>query len=219
MVLVPAGSFQLGTKPHELLPEFLSERTSSQNSQPQQARQLGSFYIDRFEVTYEDFLRFKPQAKFAEGQSKDPMRGVSWYEADAYCLWLGKRLPTEFEWEKSARGADARLYTWGNEFQKEKSNLGSAVKPGGSYETDKSPFGVYDMNGNVSEWTASSYLPYPDNKFNDPNYGERLKVIRGGSYQKREHGFMKEFAALPYRSFAPPEIRTWDTGFRCARPG
>lgn len=217
MVYVPGGEFLLGTGPLESLPQFLSERTASMNAQPAQKRAVGPFYIDRYEVTYEQFLRFKPQAKYEGGAAGEPMRGVSWYEADAYCQWLGKRLPTEFEWEKSARGTDGRIFTWGNEFQRDYANLGKSVKPPGSFEKDKSPFDVYDMNGNVAEWTASAYRPYPNSNYADQNFGETLKVIRGGSIQRKEHGFMKEFATLFYRNYAPPAMRAWDTGFRCAK--
>ena len=74
-----------------------------------------------------------------------------------------------------------------------------------------------DLNGNVSEWTASWYTPYKTSEFKDILYGENVKVIRGGSFHKMKHGLMKEFIILPYRNFAPPQERFWDTGFRCAK--
>ena len=217
MVLIPAGEFTLGTSTLESSPRFLSERTSSQNAQPMQQYKLDAFYIDRHEVTYEQFLKFKPQSEYQDGKPDEPRRGVSWFEADAYCLWLKKRLPTEFEWEKAARGPKGNLFVWGNEFHREYTNMGKTVKPVGSTVNDRSFYDVYDMNGNVSEWTASAYKPYPGSKHEDPNFGERYKVIRGGSIQKNEHGFMPEFGMLFYRNYAPPGLRMWDTGFRCAK--
>ncbi len=216
MVLIPAGKFTLGIKPDQSAPRFMSERTTGVNAQPQQAYVVDSFYIDRFEVTYEDFMRFKPQAKYPVVKPKEPMRGVSWYEADAYCAWSGKRLPTEFEWEKAARGDDDRLLVWGKESHNDWASLGKTVQPVGSFKKDLSLAGVFDMTGNVSEWTASWYAPYPDSTHQDENFGEKLKVSRGGGIQKREHGFMQEFITLTYRNPLPPQGRFWDTGFRCA---
>ena len=216
MVLIPSGKFTLGVPANQSAPRFMSERTTGLNARPLQEFFLDSFYLDRFEVTYEDFMRFKPQAKYKVVQPKEPMRGVSWYEADAYCAWAGKRLPTEFEWEKAARGSDDRLFVWGQESHNDWANLGKTVQPVGSFKKDLSPAGVFDMTGNVSEWTASWYRPYLDSTYEDENFGKKLKVSRGGGIQKREHGFMQEFITIPYRNPLPPQSRFWDTGFRCA---
>ncbi len=216
MVLVPAGKFIFGSNPSSNLSSFMSDSTSSQNAYPSQAGDLPSFYIDEHEVTYGDFIRFKPKAKYSEGRVDHPIRGVSWYEAEAYCFWLNKRLPTELEWEKAARGAKGRTFVWGNQFDREKGNFGKSVKRVGSFPEDKSEFGLFDMNGNVSEWTASVYAPYPGSTFKDPNFDKKLRVIRGGAYNKREHGFLKVFATLSFRNPVPPTMRSWDTGFRCA---
>ena len=144
------------------------------------------------------------------------MRGVSWFEADSYCLSKGKRLPTEFEWEKAARGSDNRLFVWGNNFNKENANFSKKVTPIYTKNKDQSIFGVWGMNGNVSEWTSSWYQPYPHSTHKDENYGKKLKVTRGGSYFKRDHGFIKEFVMIPFRNILPLNARFWDTGFRCA---
>ncbi len=217
MVLIPSGKFTLGIHPGQSAPRFMSERTTGLNAQPQQEYHLDPFYMDRYEVTYEDFMRFKPQAKYTVKHQNEPMRGVSWFEADAYCAWIEKRLPTEFEWEKAARGGDDdRLFVWGQESHNEWANLGKTVQPVGSFKKDLSPAGAFDMIGNVSEWTASWYRPYPDSTHKDENFGEKLKVSRGGGIQKREHGFMQEFITIPYRNPLPPQGRFWDTGFRCA---
>ncbi len=217
MVLVPGGEFTFGFDPKNKLSSFMSNSTSSQNAQPSQKTTLPSFYIDKFEVTYGDFLQFKPKAIYAEGRVDHPVRGVSWYEAEAYCFWLGKRLPTEFEWEKAARGQDGRPFVWGSEFDRKKANFGKAVKRIGSFPEDVTLSGSLDMNGNVSEWTASEYKGYPDSTYKDPDFDRGLKVIRGGAYNKREHGFLEIFATLSFRNPAPPTLRSWDTGFRCAK--
>lgn len=217
MAFIPADEFLLGLNPGKDLPTFISETTSSANAQPMQKYYLNDFYIDKYEVAYEDFINFKPQAQYKNGLTGEPVRGVSWYEADAYCLWKGKRLPTEFEWEKAARGKDGRLFVWGSEFDKDAANLERTVKRTGSSPKDKSLYGVYDMNGNVSEWTSSWYLPYPIANHEDKRFGKKYKVTRGGAINKRKHGFLLEFALLPYRNYVPPDIRSWDTGFRCAK--
>jgi len=217
MVLIPGGSFELGIDPQHSKEFFNFPQSAALNARPAQKLQLPAFYMDRFEVTYGDFMRFKPRAKYDVASPNEPIRGVSWYEADAYCLWTGKRLPTEFEWEKAARGSDGRLFVWGNDFELSRANLGQTVKPVGYSKTDLSIFGVSDMNGNVAEWTRSWYEPYPNSDYKDDNFGKRFKVTRGGAVHKSEHGFMKEFTMIPYRNFAPAASRFWDTGFRCAR--
>ena len=195
----------------------MSDTTLSLNAQPAQKIYLKSFFIDQFEVTYEAFHRFKPKFRYEIVNLNEPIRGVSWYEADAYCLFQGKRLPTEFEWEKAARGPDERLFVWGKQFRQENANFGKQVRPVGSLPNDTSVYGIGDLNGNVSEWTANWYNPYKNSEFKDNLYGKKVKVIRGGSFHKVKHGLMKEFTVLPYRNFAPPQERFWDTGFRCAK--
>ena len=216
MVKIPAGEFTLGFEPTSELIPFMSDKTARLNAQPKQTMFLDTFYIDKFETTYKDFISFKPLAKYLISSPNEPVRGVSWYEADAYCLSIGKRLPTEFEWEKTARGLDNRLFVWGNKFIKENANFSKKVVPVNTQNKDKSKFGVWGMNGNVSEWTSSWYQPYPNSNHNDKNYGKLFKVTRGGSFFKRDHGFLKEFAMIPYRNIVPIHARFWDTGFRCA---
>ena len=195
----------------------MSDSTLSLNAQPAQKVYLKPFFIDQFEVTFESFHRFKPRFIYKTMDRREPIRGVSWYEADAYCLSQGKRLPTEVEWEKAARGSDERLFVWGDQFSQENANFGNQVRSIGSLPSDTSVYGVSDLNGNVSEWTASWYNSYNNSEFKDILYGENVKVIRGGSFHKMKHGLMKEFIILPYRNFAPPQERFWDTGFRCAK--
>tara|TARA_B100000686_G_scaffold109144_1_gene116274 strand:+ start:5256 stop:5915 length:660 start_codon:yes stop_codon:yes gene_type:complete len=217
MVKIPAGEFALGFGPTSELIPFISDKTAGLNAQPKQNLFLKTFYIDRHETTYEDFIIFKPQARYPTKKPKEPVRGVSWFEADSYCHFIGKRLPTEFEWEKAARGFDDRLFVWGNKFIRENANFSKIVYPVNMKNKDKSKFGVWGMNGNVSEWTSSWYKPYPNSIHKDVNYGKKFKVTRGGSIFKRKHGFMKEFTMIPYRNILPLNGRFWDTGFRCAR--
>jgi len=215
--MIPKGEFTLGVDPNNEIIQFMSDATLLLNAQPAQKIYLKPFFIDQFEVTFEYFHRFKPKFKYETMNRSEPIRGVSWYEADAYCLSQGKRLPTEVEWEKAARGSDERLFVWGDQFNQENANFGNQVRSIGSLPSDTSVYGVSDLNGNVSEWTASWYNSYNNSKFKDILYGENVKVIRGGSFHKMKHGLMKEFIILPYRNFAPPQERFWDTGFRCAK--
>ncbi|MEC9422758.1 MAG: SUMF1/EgtB/PvdO family nonheme iron enzyme [Nitrospinota bacterium] len=219
MVEIPAGEFILGFDSTSKLIPFMSDKTAGLSAQPRQTVFLETFYIDRFETTYEDFINFKPTAEYSISNYNEPVRGVNWFEADAYCLAIGKRLPTELEWEKTARGSDNRLFVWGNEFIKENANFSKKVVPVDIKNKDKSEYGVWGMNGNVSEWTSSWYQPYPNSKHTDENYGKKFKITRGGSFFKRDHGFIKEFAMIPYRNIAPIYARFWDTGFRCALSG
>ena len=216
MVLIPGGKFKLGLNPSDQLLAFISDQTTYLNAQPMQEVDLPSFYIDRWEVTNGQFKQFKPLSTY-EGKINEPIRGVSWYEADAFCIWANKRLPSELEWEKAARGPDGRLFVWGNEFNQSFANFGKIVRRRGAFKKDQSVYGVWDMNGNVSEWTADFYEAYPISKYQDQNFGNKFKVIRGGSFYKRAHGFMKEFVMVTHRNFAPPKIHALDTGFRCAR--
>ena len=216
MVKIPAGAFILGFDPAVEIKPFISENTTGLNAQPKQTLFLETFFIDQYETTYEDFLKFKPKAKYSTHFINEPVRGVSWFEADSYCLSIGKRLPTEFEWEKAARGSDNRIFVWGNEFNKGNANFSKKVIGIYTKNKDQSIFGVWGMNGNVSEWTSSWYQPYPNSSHQDENYGKKLKVTRGGSYFKRDHGFMKDFVMIPFRNISPLNARFWDTGFRCA---
>ena len=216
MVQIPAGDFILGFDSSLEIKPFISENTTGLNAQPKQTLFLETFFIDQYETTYEDFLKFKPKAKYSTHINNEPVRGVSWFEADSYCLSIGKRLPTEFEWEKAARGSDNRLFVWGNEFNKGNANFSKKVIGIYTKNKDQSIFGVWGMNGNVSEWTSSWYQPYPNSSHQDENYGKKLKVTRGGSYFKRDHGFMKDFVMIPFRNISPLNARFWDTGFRCA---
>jgi len=153
---------------------------------------------------------------------KIPVTGVSWHDADEYCRWRGKRLPSEAEWEKAARGTTGFEYPWGNEWQEGKSNSGGesnwefGVAPVGSYVEGRSPFGLYDMAGNVMEWVADWYKPYPGNKYVSKDYGEKYKVVRGGGWGGVGHYTISHFSRSAYRFYVKPDSKFNDLGFRCA---
>ncbi len=184
MILIPAGNFQFGIDPAKTKEFFNLPQSSGANAQPASVIHLDSFYIDRYEVTYKDFTKFKPTAKYETTSVLEPVRGVSWFEADAYCLWLGKRLPNEREWEKAARGNDGQLFTWGNAYQENYANFSPSVQSVGQTQHDVSPYKIYDMNGNVAEWTADWYQPYPNSDHKDSNFGETFKVTMAERSEK-----------------------------------
>jgi len=220
MVLVPAGDFTMG----------------SEEEKPSHRVYLDAFYLDKYELTtsrYAQFLkatRRNPPDHWNEvnmtAHRDRPVIGVDWHDADAYCRWSGKRLPTEAEWEKAARGTDGRAYPWGNEQPTSRNaNFGkccdwkgyASLAPVGSLEAGKSPLGVADMAGNVYEWVADWYgeryyqnSPYRNPK--GPPAGE-YKVLRGGSW----HSPSKQDVRATLRIWDVPTAQTGAIGFRCAQ--
>lgn len=196
MILVPEGEFLYGEdKQHFWLP---------------------AFYMDKYEVStrlYVAFLQATGRAQPDDWSKQVAMIGsdrpvvqVTWYDAEAYCRHYGKSLPTEQEWEKSARGTDGRVYPWGNDvptdahalFNKEWWGYGLLATVN-SYGAGKSPYGFYHMAGNVWEWTGS-------------DFNRDSKVLRGGSW-----GHGREGLRVAHRFFRPPSYRNYFMGFRCAK--
>jgi len=216
MVYIPGGEVTIGTNEG-----FSSEK-------PTHIVYTTGFYIDKYEVTNAQYKIFIDatghpapphwkNGKFPEGQEDYPVVNVSYYDALKYAKWAGKRLPTEEEWEKASRGTDGRIYPWGNEWEKNRANIRPVLgfgkpKPVGSFPDGVSPYNVYDLCGNVWEWTTSWFQAYPGNTISNPNFGEKFKVIRGGSYKQSEI-----IAQSVRRDFLNPNDRRMDVGFRCAK--
>jgi iron(II)-dependent oxidoreductase len=225
MVLIPAGPFIMG----------YDKRWPDEG--PSHTVNLGDFYIDQFEVTNAQYAEFvnathrKPPSYWGSGRfppekAKHPVVMVNWYDARDFCQWADKRLPTEQEWEKAARGTDGRVFPWGNTYDISKSNSPQRWKalgqpgdtlPVGSFPEGKSPYGVYDIAGNVWEWTESWYLPHPGNTHPTENYGHKYKVAKGGSW--KDCSFYRCGLSGPTfnRGFFEPKTTTRSFGFRCAR--
>jgi formylglycine-generating enzyme required for sulfatase activity len=227
MRLVPAGEFIMGSD---------SDSTTS----PAHRVYLDAFYMDTYEVTntrYADCVTagacdpphetksdFRRRYYGNPQYNNFPVIYVDWYMAKAYCEWRGARLPTEAEWEKAARGTEGRSYPWGEGISCNNANYdgdpASAVfcvgetSEAGSYESGKSPYGLYDMAGNVFEWTSSLLRPYPydatDGREDLNRGGDR--VTRGGAWNEGSND-QRTF----YRSWIGPNLSESLTGFRCAR--
>ncbi|MDH5761620.1 MAG: formylglycine-generating enzyme family protein [Nitrospinota bacterium] len=220
MVFIEAGEFIMGS----------NERWDDES--PEHINQTDAFYIDLYEVTNRDYKKFvdatkRPpphhwtQGNIPKGKEDHPVTYVSWFDANDYCQWTGKRLPNEEEWEKAARGQDGNIYPWGNLWSLDKSNnpykQSTGTQPVGSYPEGRSVYGLYDMSGNVWEWVDAYYLPHPGNTIPKAEYGKDKRVLKGGSW----------FDCLSYgcglsaptfnRSFFNPEVKNNSFGFRCAK--
>jgi formylglycine-generating enzyme required for sulfatase activity len=183
-VVVPAGNFIFGSN------------TGNVNEIPQRQVFVDTFLIDAYEVNNDQYAAFIQATGYPApsgwtnrfyplGQAKYPVTNVTWADASSYAAWVGCRLPTEVEWEKAARGTDGRIYPWGNQLIAA-NYCGPKIghtSPVGSFPAGRSPYGAYDMAGNVMEWVADVYQPYAGNTAmpflnSDPN----LKVVRGGAF-------------------------------------
>lgn len=236
MILIPAGEFLMGSDDVDASgksQEFGFNEPLYLNEHPKRIIQVKAFYIDKYEVTNGEFKQFlRNLQKYTETQIQTlverlqmqqdnlPVRNITWFKADEYCRFVGKRLPTEAEWEKAARGTDGREYPWGNDWNPDYVNAGQGeadLTPGGSFEDGKSPYGVYDLAGNVMEWTADWYEPYPGAEYQSPNYGKKRRVVRGGSWGGVGHYVIPHYFRVAYRFNFPPDQAFNDVGFRCAK--
>lgn len=198
MVYVEEGEFIMGSK------------YGDPDERPQHIAHTKAFFIDKYEVSNAEFALFDPNHEFTAAK-KNNAAVVTWSQAEAYAKWAGKRLPTEKEWEKAARGTDGRTFPWGETYDNsfvvwdQKSTRGTSIaKPA-------SPYGCYDMAGGVWEWTSDWYRPYPGNKVPMEQYGEKYKVMRGGS-NFNNHSFIR----TSHRYYLLPEdLRAYPVGFRC----
>jgi len=207
MVLVPAGEFTMGS------PEGVGEG----DEHPQHTVNLKAFYIDQNEVTVERYNRFMTQtnrrqpeyweevAMYQDSQNQKPIVGIDWKDALTYCEWAGKRLPTEAEWEKAARGTEGLEYPWGNRFDPAKCNFVDSdvgTKSVLKYKKGVSPFGCFDMAGNVWEWCASGFDQYPNQR-----------VLRGGAW----HNLPGTLLRSSNRTGSNTGNRSNNIGFRLAQ--
>jgi formylglycine-generating enzyme required for sulfatase activity len=221
MVPVPAGPFVMGGGDED-------------DERPAHRVVLSAFTLDRDEVTRGEYARCvaaktcaAPDDANPDADADVPVTGVSWRDAESYCRFVGKRLPSEAEWEKAARGTDARVYPWGNEASCQQANFGNfegegrcPQNPGrpvkvGTYP-GHSPYGVRDLAGNVWEWVADYYderyyhhSPSRDPK--GPARGDR-RVVRGGACCSM-FGLPRSSNRLAF----PESYRDIDIGFRCAK--
>lgn len=241
MVLIPAGEFVMGS-------DKKTDRLAYRSEIPQRSVYLDAFMIGKYEVTALEYLKFVlatdrlPQldwrydgGNFQDTMAHHPIMHVSWYDADAYCKWAGKRLPTEAEWEKAARGVDGRLFPWGSEYAgPTRANFGRTGLSGpvrdrperlllyppiisvDKYENALSPYGLYQTIGNVAEWVSDWYdLDYyktaPSRNPKGPATGSQ-KAFRGG-------GWMDSTTTMraAMRNGTDPKTKINWMGFRCAQ--
>jgi formylglycine-generating enzyme required for sulfatase activity len=228
MVLVPAGDFVMGSETVD----------ADTDEKPLHAVHLDAYYIDKYEATNalysacvnagacnppvqaDAFTRSSYYGN--EEYDEYPVVYVKWNMAKAFCEWRGARLPTEAQWEKAARGTDARMYPWGKEVDCRKANYqggGNGCAGGtskvGSYESGKSPYGVYDLAGNVWEWVAdwyseTYYSTSAESNPSGPDAGQ-ARVLRGGSWNRNQF----EIQVVNRNRFAA-DYSNFDIGFRCA---
>ncbi len=229
MVLVPKGPFWCGSNWADAMVG------------PRHKRELPAYYIDVHEVTNKQWARFvdahgiTPPDYWMNDKQPDnfmslPVVNVSWYEAQAFAKWAGKRLPTEFEWEKAARGPNGNIFPWGHLYEKDLANTFLTEKyqptPVGSFPEGKSPYGCHDMLGNALEWTASSFSLYPKTRFLPQKIVPNLRILRGVSWRYEPRPLFNRYPAPAhwqrwnhdrYRPRKGKPATMGVIGFRCAK--
>ena len=247
MVLIPAGEFLMG-----------SDEGRSDEA-PAHPVYLDGFWLDQYEVNNQDYAaflkatnrnppRYWQSGSHPSGQANYPVVGVRWKDAQAYCVWAGKRLPSEAEWEKACRGPEGQIYPWGDNPDPNRANVGSlaegpypemweeawalarspasgtvpALAPVGSYPAGASPYGIYDLVGNASEWVADYYNwdGYWEIDSHNPLILEPTwnHVLRGSAWfmPYGEHLGEIDSSRCSSRSSSHGDTHDPRTGFRCA---
>ncbi len=220
MVWIPGGPFRMGSDEFDL-------------EGPPRTVDVPAFWIDRYPVTGSAYHAFVlaaghpappdwPNGRPVPGREDHPVERVSWHDAAGYAAWAGKRLPTEAEWEKAARGTDGRRFPWGEAFSEDQCItwdhamvLDVTTMPVTSHPSGASPYGVEQLAGNVEEWVQDELLPYPGSTHASPSAAGGLRVVRGGSWF-----YTQEHTRCAYRRGLRPEFTGWTQaggpGFRCA---
>jgi len=232
MVWIPAGEAWIG------------DDEGDPDEVPRRREAVAAFFLDRTEVTNAAYAPFVSETgraapgtgvswarkwawtsgKPRSGTEDHPVFLVTWADADAYCRWAGKRLPSEVEWERAARGDDGRKYAWGDDWAEGEARTNwfdgdtrpdghAHVAPVGSYPAGASPFGVLDLTGNVWEWVADPYIEHPGDPVPLGEDGApQYRVVRGGSWFTNNWYWMR----ASFRYFLPADEVSTIYGFRCA---
>ena len=226
MVNIPGGEFVMGSDKRDGKIGF----EVGVDSIPRHKVSVKAFRMDRYEVSVGQFRKFvkatgheppaiwKDYKEFAypAPEADHPVIDVNFYDAEAYCSWIGKRLPTEAEWEKAARGTDGRLWPWGNRLKLDRLNTENSGRnwtvPVGSLPEGASPYGVQGMAGNAMEWTQSILQSYPSAPRTIPP-DKKFRILRGGSWGMPAN----PFARVAHRHFRLTHLAQPDFGFRCAK--
>ena len=230
MVQIPAGKFWMGRN-HAVDNDADDNMPRAwRDDRPANNIYLDAFYLDKYEVTNTEYARFVEvtggkggkvpwhwlHGKVPAGDEKQAVSNVTWFEADAYCKWAGKRLPTEAEWEKAARGGlDRKTYSWGDAEGVELAVSRNRAAAVGSYPPNG--YGLYDIIGNVIEWNSDwyergYYAFMPKKNPQGPETG-LYKSVRGGGWVEGRGAKLANY----YRNFSDPELRSSTIGFRCAK--
>jgi len=222
LVLIPGGWFYMGSGDED--------REAFDSEKPRHLHYVEPFYISIHCITVGQFKKFTDASRYSAGGDwgKDPddypVRYVNWDDAQAYCKWAGLRLPTEAEWELSARGYEALHYPWGNEWEDgrrvcwdRQKGQGGSTEPVFKHPEGVSPFGTFQQSGNVWEWCEDAYEEraysrYERGDFKSPDaYSGR--VLRGASWSNFNTKYFRGSLRYNYN----PGVRDYNDGFRVAR--